>query len=73
MTKEKKKKRPEQITGGFLLSFVPFFFFFTTEIRGDFARYHKRYFYIEDVPENDDTLKSVDIFATGDYFTSLRL
>lgn len=34
MTKEKKKK-PEQITGDFLLSSVPFFFFCfnTTEIR----------------------------------------
>lgn len=33
MTKEKKKK-PEQITGDFLLSSVPFFFCFnTTEIR----------------------------------------
>lgn len=74
MTKEKKKK-PEQIAGDFLLSSVLFFFFFSEYNRDqvDFARYHKRYFYIEDVPEKDDTPKSADIFATGDYFTSLRL
>lgn len=53
--------------------FLFFFFFHTTEIRGGFARYRERYLYIEDVLEKDDTRKSVDIFATGDYFTSLRL
>ena len=73
MTKEKKKKS-EQITAGFFVVLCSFFFFFhTTEIRGGFARYRERYLYIEDVLEKDDTRKSVDIFATGDYFTSLRL